>query len=322
VPVTVEFETTYSPNLTDNEIVTEILEIFDEAYPTSYTPPTTYDIYVKTLGELQSAVQDNVNEGKVIAVESGDYTGGFIHITVPNIKVFSLHGPAATILHGVSISANGVRVSGFTIKPAVIMGEVPCVYLDSSLNGVEISFNELVGAGGPRDRGVITTTDGFYSNVHIAHNKIHDLITGIYINPHTGIISIHHNEIYNCAAGVGGATRAIIEYNTFYNNYNPWSDWYEAIGADDSAQDLTIRYNNFLGDDSVAMYGTIQITAENNWWDFDGIDTHGNVNASYMIKTDFTLQPYEIDWFCIRYKFALDIYPYAYTITTTVKPAP
>jgi hypothetical protein len=70
------------------------------------------------------------------------------------------------------------------------------------------------------------------------------------------------------------------------------------------------------------MYGTSWIFAYNNWWDCDGIDIHGNVGASFMIKTDLTLQPYETDWFCICYTFAVDIYPYTYTITTTVKPAP
>jgi hypothetical protein len=36
----------------------------------------------------------------------------------------------------------------------------------------------------------------------------------------------------------------------------------------------------------------------------------------------FTLQPGQTVYFVARYKFAVDIYPYTYTITTTVKPAP
>jgi hypothetical protein len=36
----------------------------------------------------------------------------------------------------------------------------------------------------------------------------------------------------------------------------------------------------------------------------------------------FTLQPGQTVYFVARYKFALDTYPYAYTITTTVKPYP
>ena len=38
-------------------------------------------------------------------------------------------------------------------------------------------------------------------------------------------------------------------------------------------------------------------------------------------SVSFTLQPGQIVYFVARYKFALDTYPYAYTITTTVKPA-
>jgi hypothetical protein len=36
----------------------------------------------------------------------------------------------------------------------------------------------------------------------------------------------------------------------------------------------------------------------------------------------FTLQPGQIVYFVARYKFAVDTYPYPYTITTTVKPVP
>jgi len=39
-------------------------------------------------------------------------------------------------------------------------------------------------------------------------------------------------------------------------------------------------------------------------------------------SVSFTLQPGQTVYFVARYKFALDVYPYAYTITTTVKPAP
>jgi hypothetical protein len=325
VPVTVVFETTYSPDLTDNEIVTEILEIFDEAYPASYTPPTSYDIRVPEDYRTISAAITAASSGQVIGVAMGTYNE---EVTIDKgITLASLDGPSyATITGGIWITASNVKVTGFTINPRTVLGEMSCIYLAPVLSNIEISFNDL-NRGSVTDRavGVLLGVYGggaSYSNVKITNNKIHDLTTGIYMNPHDGIVAINHNEIYNNEAGVGGATGATIEYNTFHNNYNSWSGWYEAIGADDTATSLMIQYNNFLGDDSVAMYGDGWITAYNNWWDFDGIDIHGNVNASYMIKDDFILQPYEIDWFCIRYKFAVDIYPYTYTITTTVKPAP
>jgi hypothetical protein len=324
--VTVLFETAYDPALWDNEITTEIYEIFDDAYPKSYVKPTSYDVYVNTLAGLQSAVKDPANTEKTIAVESGDYTGGIIEITVSKIKLVSLYGLDATVLKGVWIKADGVTVMGFKIVPTAILGETTCVYLAPTLSTVEISYNELYrGDVVGRAVGVLL---GLYSgstsyiDVRIVHNKIHDLTTGIYTNSHTGTVDVNHNEIYKNEAGVGGATGATIEYNTFHDNYNSWSSWYEAIGADDTAADLTIRYNNFLGDDSVAMYGTGWITAYGNWWGCDGIDVHGLVDASYMIKIDFTLQPGETDSFAICYKFAVDIFEAGYTITTTVKPVP
>jgi len=325
VPVTVQFETTYSPDLTDNEIVTEILEIFDEAYPASYTPPTTYNIKVPGNYDTISAAIAAATGGEVIAVEAGTYDE---ELTIDKgITLASLGGPASTVIKGgIHITADNVKVTGFTINPRTIMGEMSCIYLAPYRSNIEISFNDLNrGSIAGKVVGIVLGVFGgasSYTNVRIVHNKIHDLTTGIYINPHDGVVEINHNEIYNCEAGIGGATRAKIEYNTFHDNFNSWSGWYEAIGADDTAVELTIQYNNFLGDDAVAMYGTGTISALNNWWDCDGIDVHGNVDASYMIKTDFILQPYETDWFCIRYTFAVDIYPGTYTITTTVKPAP
>jgi len=322
VPVTVQFETTYSPELADNEIVTEILEIFDEAYPANYTPPTTWDIKVPGDYDTISAAIAAATGGEVIAVEAGTYNE---ELTInKGITLASLDGPASTVITGgIHITANNVKVTGFTINPRTIMGEMSCIYLAPCLSNIEISFNDLNRGSVTLARGVILgVSSGVaeYTNVRIEHNKIHDLTTGIYVNPHDGVVEINHNEIYNCEAGIGGATRAKIEYNTFHDNFNSWSGWYEAIGADDTAEELTIQYNNFLGDDAVAMYGAEAISALNNWWDCDGIDVHGNVEASYMIKTDFTLQPYETDRFCIRHTFAVDIYPDTYTITTTVKP--
>jgi hypothetical protein len=317
------FETAYDPALWDNEITTEIYEIFDEAYPASYIPPTSYDIRVPEDYTTISAAIAAASPGQVIGVKAGIYDE---ELTINKGITLASRGGITTITKGIYITASDVKVMGFTINPRSILGEMSCIYLDPVLSNIEISFNDLnKGSVTGRAVGVLLGVYGggaSYSNVKITNNKIHDLTTGIYTNSHTGTVDINHNEIYNNEAGVGGATGATIEYNTFHDNYNSWSHWNEAIGADDTATSLTIQYNNFLGDDSVAMYGTGWIGAYNNWWDCDGIDTHGNVVASYLVKSDFTLQPGETDWFAICYKFAVDIYPYIYTITTTVKPAP
>jgi len=323
VPVKVLFETAYDPRLQDNEITTEIYEIFDEAYPASYIPPTSYDIHVPENYTTISAAITAASSGQVVGVASGTYEE---EVTISKGITLASRGGVTTITKGIYMTASDAKVMGFTINPRSILGEMSCIYLAPALSNIEISFNDLNrGFATGRAVGVLLGVyggDASYLNVKITNNKIHDLTTGIYTNSHTGTVDIKHNEIYRNEAGVGGATGATIEYNTFYDNYNSWSNWNEAIGADDTATGLTIQYNNFWGDDSVAMYGTGPIDALNNWWDCDGIDTHGNVVASYMIKTDYTLQPGETDLFAISYKFALDIYPYTYTITTTVKPAP
>ena len=319
VPVTVQFDTAYDPALWDNEITTEIYEIFDEAYPASYTPPTSYDILVPENYATISAAIAAASTGKVIGVNAGIYDE---ELTINKGITLASRGGITTITKGIYITASDVKVMGFTINPRSILGEMSCIYLAPVLSNIEISFNDLNrGSVTGRAVGVLLGVYGVgasYSNVKITNNKIHDLTTGIYTNPHTGVINIDHNEIYKCDAGIGGATGATIEYNTFHDNG-------EAIGTDNDRVDLVIRYNNFLGDDKVVKYsvwpniGGNEIYAYNNWWGCDGIDVEGTVYASYMIKTDYTLQPGETDWFAICYKFAVDISEAEYTITTTVK---
>jgi hypothetical protein len=81
-------------------------------------------------------------------------------------------------------------------------------------------------------------------------------------------------------------------------------------------------------------YGTLYVVGikfqagyGGTWANFEGyVDDVTIGNEPWDLElfpedTSFTLQPHERLDFFICYKFAVDIYPYTYTITTTVKPA-
>jgi hypothetical protein len=115
-------------------------------------------------------------------------------------------------------------------------------------------------------------------------------------------------------AGIGGLTIAEVEYNVFHDNS-------EAIGADSTTASYTIKYNHFLGEDAVKDYGASStVDATNNWWGLDGVDYEGNVDATYMVKTDKTLDAGEFDTFGIINEFDVRLAPDQYTITVGVLP--
>jgi len=243
----------------------------------SYEPPVNCDINVNP-GQY-STIRDaiaNATAGNVICVGPGNYTasweGGVIDVT-EGVTIASTDGPGnTTISAGIKISADDVTIKGFTIKPAAILNETAGVYLNDHDNAV-IQYNEIDGTGvSGNSRGIITVTGGNYSGVKIENNVIHDLTTGIYTNPHSGVIDIQYNEIYNTVAGIGGLTGANVRYNVFHDNG-------EAIGADNSYGNSVIEFNNFLGD-AVNAYQNASVVAENNWWgDFDPSDqVTGNVD--------------------------------------------
>jgi hypothetical protein len=172
----------------------------------------------------------------------------------------------------VQIDSSDVTVTGFIINP----GDVPAdpgnigVFLNGSLSNIEISYNDIDGTGVGDDRGVLTTLGSTYSNVVIDNNLIRNLITGVYLNPHTGNIDITNNDIDDNVAGVGGFTSATVTHNEFDGNTD------EAIGADSSYDGTSIAsFNNFLtATDRVIKYGVWpavdatppDVLAENNFW--------------------------------------------------------
>jgi len=279
-----------------------------------YTVPSGTEIEAT---ELVAKASDTITETLIV----NDGTVSPTVISSDGDTIVAKNYLGVTLDDGIQITANGATVKGFVIKPTVLLGETWCVYLGTTsgatLSNVVISCNEIDGLSTATSSGMVLVTGETYNNILIENNKIHDLTTGIYINPHTGTINIEHNYFKDCAAGIGGASGANVRYNVF--------DWDgEAIGLDDvvSPRSLVLRYNNFLGDAAVKNYGTNGQYALNNWWDCDGIDISGDVNAgwnTWLHDDVITLDPNETVYFMIQY-CTPDNAVGSYTSTVTFLP--
>jgi hypothetical protein len=293
-PISVEVSSVVSPS--DGGLTTTIAaEVQGAGMDCSdYTVPSGTEI---AASELVAKAKDGTKQ--TLIVQDGTVSSTVISSDGDIIVAETYLG--VTLQAGIQITADGATVKGFVINPGEILGEIIGVYIgddpSATLSDVEISCNEIYGTG--TGRGMVLVTGETYSNIVIENNKIHDLTTGIYTNPHTGTIDIEHNYFNGCTAGIGGACEANVKYNVF--------DWDgEAIGVDDllSPRNLLIKYNNFYGDAAVNNYGTNGQNALNNWWDCDGIDISGNVNAGWHTWSHgeiITLDPNETVHFMIQY---------------------
>lgn len=238
----------------------------------SYVAPTNCTV---TTSHIKTAIA-NANSNDVICVKPGNYTfaweGSRIDVN-KDVTIASTDGPGSTTISaGITISANDVTIKGFKIIAATAPGSIAALYVPS-VTGLTIEYNEIDGQSVANSRGVEFLYGGVYGNILIENNVIHDLTTGIYTNPHTGIIDIQYNDIYSTVAGIGGAMGANVRYNAFTSGG-------EAIGLDDEhvgkgygGRNLVIEYNNFDSSAAVNNYGSQAQTAENNWWgDFDPSD--------------------------------------------------
>lgn len=175
-----------------------------------------------------------------------------------------------TITGGVNISASGATVTGFEINPGSFLGTNAALYVNGSLSNILLSYNDIDGLDEALSRGIETTIGSSYSNVVISNNVIHDLVTGIYTNPHTGSLTIEFNDIDDNAAGIGGLNGAIVRNNEFEHS----SAAQEAIGVDSAndANPATVEFNNFLDDTRINTYGTLtpDLDAENNFFGPNG----------------------------------------------------
>jgi hypothetical protein len=230
---------------------------------------------------IQSAI-DAALSGDTVSVCAGTYNE---NVNIGKSLFLSGAGRETCLINGpVKISASGSAVSGFEIVPGSVLGEIAGVYLQGDLSGVSILNNRINGKGvSGNARGIVTESGSSYITIKIENNIIHDVVTGIYLNPHNGIIQIIGNEIYNTAAGIGGLNNAHVQGNYFYDND-------EAIGADASISgtSYSIIENKIL--DPVKAYGEVIVNAAHNWW---GTAHKPTITARNV--GDVNIDPYYVD---------------------------
>jgi len=247
----------------------------------SYVAPTNCTVTTSHINDAIGAA----NKGDVICVKPGNYTfaweGSRINVD-KGVTIASTDGPGVTTISaGITINANDVTIKGFKIIAAPAPSTVAGLYVPS-VSGLRVQYNEIDGQSVAGSRGIEFWSGAAYNDVLVENNVIHDLTTGIYTNPHAGIIDIQYNDIYNTVAGIGGAMGANVRYNAFTSGG-------EAIGLDDThmgkgygGRNLVIEYNNFDSNAAVNNYGSQAQTAENNWWgDFDDPSDQVSGNVDY-----------------------------------------
>lgn len=248
----------------------------------AYVAPTNCTVTLSGSDRLTAAIAA-AHTGDVICTTGTDYSTAWetAPITVnKSVTIASMAGVATSkISAGIIVAANNVTIKGYTITPAVVQSGVDptSVYLQSG-TGVTISDNNIDGTGVSGNiRGIIVNSGADLTSGIIKNNNIHNFLTGIYTNTHTGTLAIKNNEIYNTTAGIGGLTGSDVQFNKFHDNS-------EAVGADNSYASVTLQNNEFLGD-MVKNYGTsVTVIAANNWW--------GDTDPSDQITGTVNYTPY------------------------------
>ncbi|GAP10825.1 protein containing conserved repeat domain [Bellilinea caldifistulae] len=213
-----------------------------------------------------ATIEDALNHvapGGTVIVGAGNYSGD-IQIN----KAVTLTGQNRPVLDGrFWVNTNNVVIQGFEIQNgrASTGVEQSGVYISGAQN-VIIRDNHLIGTWNGEEtsfvggRGILTS--GNVSGLLVDGNEIEKWVSGLYLNPTSGSITVINNEIHDNWAGAGTDGQTNV---TFRNNY--FSDNIEGIGASSVGASFVVEENAFLDNTTaVKWYSGAQIKAERNWW--------------------------------------------------------
>lgn len=228
---------------------------------------------VSGAGSIQTAVNGVGINGTVCVDGTYNGNGDNAAVLIETAGVTLAATTQGVDLHyPVVLSADGVTVTGFDgkIGQAESASEVAAFYLDNDATNATISYNNVVGTGS--GAAILTESGADNSGGLIEHNTLRGAVQGIYLNPHTGLITIQHNDIDDNVAGIGNLTGALVQYNEFDHSMAAA----EAIGAGTGSfgnyDGSIIQFNNFLNGTMINDYPdpTITIDAENNFFNLNG----------------------------------------------------
>lgn len=257
----------------------------------AYQAPTC-DATVSGTESIQAALDVAPADSTVCVADDYDATGDDVAIRMETTGVTLAAVTRGTAVDvPVVLSADGVTVTGLTgaIGQAESPSEVAAFYFDGDATNATLSYSTVVGLG--VGAAVLTESGADNSGSVIANNSLSGAVQGIYLNPHTGIITIENNDIDDNVAGIGNLNGALVQYNEFEHTLAAQ----EAIGAgNDGFGDYdgsTIQFNNFLDDTRINAYtsSSILVDAPNNFFGPNG--------AATQAPTDVDFTPEEVSAF-------------------------
>lgn len=179
--------------------------------------------------DVQAAI-DAAEKGDTIKVFGSDLSG--FTVNKPDLTI---QGEDASLKEAIVVQgADNVTISGFTITPSSVGGQVAGIYLND-VDDATISDNTVLGTNEGVGAGVINEIGGGEEVARISENTFRDLRQGVYANPSADFV-IDSNEFRNNSAGSANDTASEITNNEFVNND-------EGIGL--GAAGSTVKGNSF-----------------------------------------------------------------------------
>ncbi len=289
-----DWETFWEENTFDKAVVT--LSDVDNFEVRSYEY-TSGSYKFTNVRRIAGALQGEINNavaGDTILAKGGVFTED-VEIT----KAVTITGQNRPVMDGrFWVNANNVTIQGFEIRNglASLGVDQSAIYISGAQN-VTIRDNHLIGAwtGGENNfvggRGILTS--GNVGNLLVDSNLIEKWVSGLYLNPTGGKITVSNNEIRDNWAGAGtdGLSDVIFKNNYFTGNI-------EGVGASSVGASFVVEENAFTKNTTAMKHygGGNPIGAERNWWGHQSGPTNtsnpGGSGQPVVGDVDFT------PWLC------------------------
>lgn len=258
-----DWETFWEENTFDKAVVT--LSDVDNFAVRSYEY-TSGSYKFTNVRRIAGAIQGEINNavaGDTILAKGGIFTED-VEIT----KAVTITGQNRPVMDGrFWVNANQVTIQGFEIRNGLASSGVDqsAIYISSGLQNIRIQNNHIIGTWTNENSSVINRgieVSYHVNNLLVDGNVIEKWLSGIYLNPTTGQITVTNNEIRDNWAGAGtdGQTNVTFRNNYFIGNI-------EGIGASAVGASFVVEKNAFLNNTTALNhYDGLQIKAERNWW--------------------------------------------------------
>jgi hypothetical protein len=326
----------------------------------AYVPPSTCDVTVSSGSSIQTAIDGASSGDVVCVEADTYTEDVNVNKDITLAALVGPDDASHVIIAGlVDVSADNAKFTGFEIQPGSVGSqraaitvtadnvEVTFNHVDSMTSTADGSIKGIYVAGGNAGDPV--------NNLSLENNLIEDISNsakgtyGIMIQGAVNHVSIMHNTIQDLASPDGWGASGIevtptsahttvptdvtIEYNHIESMGSGSEDgkgitidWYDGGPTYADASEVQVHMNNFIDTPldirSLDMSHTLDAT--NNYFGTDGInvlgDPLGPIDATWMTKTDMTLEPGELDRFGIITDFDAALMPDTYDMTMQVIP--